>query len=517
MRTAGRTAKVMRNRFGNAEQFERAVLAFVEQHGMFSACPSVGVAVSGGADSVCLLLSLAALQPLLGCKLEVLHINHGLRGADSDADEQFVQELADSMALPIRCHRIAAGAAPETGIEEWARHERQTFFLALLEKGAVSRIATAHHRTDQAETVLFRLLRGAGSHGLGGIEPLTPHGLARPLLSHGSDEIRHYLSVRGAKWREDATNTDLRFSRNALRHHWIPALTKAWNPQLESLLAGTAEQLRAESAYLQQQAEAESARLFRQGIYGWEANVAEFGALAIALQRRVILHAAHYARAGESSTGDSGSQTDLHSGAPVVDSGGAGPALSFHSVEVIRELFTRPRGHGRFVAARRIFERSGALVRISLQHEEITALCKAAAVEVGEPGQFGVLGSRRRIEVRYLAGLETDISLVGDAKCGYTEGWSLLRSSRVRFPLQLRYWRNGDQLQPVGCESNRKIKQLFQRRGVPVWRRSQELVLEMEGVVIWSSSFGAAAECCERELRPGILAVRVLESNFPEI
>ena len=143
---------------------------------MFAPGQRVGVAVSGGADSVCLLMVLRELAPSLGLTLTVLHLNHQLRGADSDADERYVGELASQYGFEVRSARAdVLTIAFETGdnLEQAARRVRREFFLDFLRRGVLDRVALGHTRSDQAETVLFRFLRGAGTAGLAGMRPLT--------------------------------------------------------------------------------------------------------------------------------------------------------------------------------------------------------------------------------------------------------------------------------------------------------------------------------------------------------
>lgn len=490
----------MGKRFREPEEFERAVAAFIGQHQMLPTGTVAGVAVSGGADSVCLLLALHALRSRLGCSLRVLHVNHGLRGAAADADEAFVAELAASLCLPFESHRLSAAEAPQSGVETWARNGRMAFFRDCLATGAVHRVATAHHRGDQAETVLFRLLRGAGSHGLGGIAPVSPAGIVRPLLSQSRESILSYLRQRGASWRTDTSNADTRFARNALRHKWIPALAAEWNPQLEALLSATADQLREESALLNDLAAEQFRTLFRAGPYGWEASRELLAALPVALQRRVVLQAASTAAADlRENAGKSLTGLDI--------------SLDFQHVETIRHLFTAPKAHGSHLLHGLRFERSGAFVRVTGEFPPDAAERKPMPVPEGRAGYFGPQGAPRRLEIRYLTGSQTDKPLDRDPNSGYTDGWSFLEFIRLRFPLTLRQWREGDAYQPAGARSKRKLKQFFQRRGIPQWKRRDELILEAEGEVIWSSSFGVSAAWLATERGAKVMALRVVESG----
>jgi tRNA(Ile)-lysidine synthase len=220
------------------------------------------VAISGGADSVALLLTLHAANSTgrdsLGVGLSAVHINHNLRGEESNADQQFVEDLCISLDILLHLHhadvpgRIAqtrADGDPET-IEEAARNVRYDFFTTILASGHADTILTAHTLDDQAETVLMKLLRGAWTEGLSAIHPIVtlPKGkILRPFLQTRRAEIEAFLKQAGQTWREDSTNTDTAFTRNKIRHELLPQL-RTFNPNLDQTLANLAELAREEEA-----------------------------------------------------------------------------------------------------------------------------------------------------------------------------------------------------------------------------------------------------------------------------
>jgi tRNA(Ile)-lysidine synthase len=146
---------------------------------MFRRGQTVGVAVSGGADSVCLLHALAELAPRWDIRLHALHLNHRLRGDESEQDAEFVRGLATRLGLPVTVQEADVGASSDN-LEQAARDARRAFFHQTIAQGTVDRVAVGHTRDDQAETVLFRFLRGSGTAGLAGIRPVTTEGLVRP-------------------------------------------------------------------------------------------------------------------------------------------------------------------------------------------------------------------------------------------------------------------------------------------------------------------------------------------------
>ena len=228
----------------------------IERYGMFRPRQRAGVAVSGGADSVCLLEVLRELARRWELRLSVLHLDHGLRGEESREDAEFVRALASGMELPFILERAELGSAAGN-LEEAAREARLRFFREQIAAGAVDSVALGHTRSDQAETVLFRFLRGAGTAGLAGIRPVTGDGIVRPLLDVTRAETEAFLRARGIAWREDSTNASARFARNRIRHSLLPQLAREWNPALEETLAKTADWALAEEAYWKE----ETARL----------------------------------------------------------------------------------------------------------------------------------------------------------------------------------------------------------------------------------------------------------------
>jgi tRNA(Ile)-lysidine synthase len=257
------------------------------------------VAVSGGADSVALLVGLVEEKAALGIGVSAAHVQHGLRGVEADGDEVFVRELCGRMGVPLTVFRVdTAGrqAAEGEGVEEAARELRYAALRGLMERGEADVVATAHTLDDQAETVVMKLLRGAWVEGLGGISPevqgsgdgaASEAGLStalrsgrddtfgmgagekqilrfakddklegggfggrivRPLLRVRRREVEAFLRERGLGWREDASNADVSLTRNRVRHELMPML-RSFNPAVDEMLANVAELARDDQAY----------------------------------------------------------------------------------------------------------------------------------------------------------------------------------------------------------------------------------------------------------------------------
>src|SRR5271165_4355633 len=242
------------------------VLRYICESGLMRAGDRVGVAVSGGADSVALLRVLLELRAELGIVLAVAHFNHGLRAEESEADQAFVTDLAHHHGLEffagrgdVREHALNS----KLSIEAAGRELRYEWFARLAEEQRFDSVATGHTLDDQAETVLLKFLRGAGTRGRAGIYPQMFRGaerkirFVRPLLSVTRDEVEAYLTSLGQEWREDESNLDRRFARNRVRHELLPLLERKYNPNLRRVLSDMAEVSRAEEEYWHQLVERE--------------------------------------------------------------------------------------------------------------------------------------------------------------------------------------------------------------------------------------------------------------------
>ena len=206
----------------------------------------IGLAVSGGADSVALLVLMAALQESHGFRAEVLHVDHGLR-PDSAEDAHFVKSLAESFAIPFHALRTRVRRRRGESVEMAARRVRLEYFSTMTRRLKLDAIATGHHADDVAETFLLRLARGSGPDGLAGLKRVSHvDGVTfiRPLLDVRDADLRRYLKARGIPWREDSTNADTSIPRNNVRHVVLPFLREHLDPHLTEHICKSASILR---------------------------------------------------------------------------------------------------------------------------------------------------------------------------------------------------------------------------------------------------------------------------------
>lgn len=225
----------------------------VNASGLFQAGERVGVAVSGGVDSVCLLHALHSLTDLR-LELTVCHIDHGLR-AESGRDAEFVRRLAADLGLPFVLRSVNAGALARErrlSLEMAARELRYAELRRIADSLGLNKIALGHHCDDQVETILMRILRGTGLEGLSGMGASRENGLfVRPLLAADRAGIAAYAREHGLAWVEDATNQETDFLRNRIRHNLLPLLRADYNPNVDRALLDLASLAGEALAYLQ--------------------------------------------------------------------------------------------------------------------------------------------------------------------------------------------------------------------------------------------------------------------------
>lgn len=232
------------------------VRRYIEQHHMILEQDKIVIGVSGGADSVCLLFMLMEICRRYACSLFVVHVNHGLRGADAERDAEFVRGICEQYELPFYLYEEDVSAyAKQHGLtlEEAGREIRYQAFEEVRIQTGAAKIAVAHHKDDQAETVLFRLFRGSGIKGLGGILPVRDH-IIRPLLCLDRQEIEQHLEERGLPYCTDETNAGNHYTRNIIRNRLLPMIEEEIQERAAAHIADTAELMQEAEQYIYGQA-----------------------------------------------------------------------------------------------------------------------------------------------------------------------------------------------------------------------------------------------------------------------
>ncbi len=451
------------------ETLTERVAGIIPRYSMVSPGDRVGVAVSGGADSVVLLHILHGLSERLQIELFVLHLNHRLRGAESDEDEEFVRRLAESLRLPVAVEHAQLGGG---NLEQGARIARQEFFGRAMERHALNKVALGHTRSDQAETVLFRLLRGSGLSGLAGMRPMTRNGLIRPLLTTSRDEVRRWAATAGIDWREDSSNADLGFARNRLRQQTLPTLAEGFNPNLEGVLAGTAELAQAEEEYWFQHIEPIYRQITKRTHLGSILHIPDLRALHLAEQRRLIRRA-------------------------LVDVRGDLRSLDLAHVEAILGLCASEQGHDRVIvpgvdALRSYNKLLLALPRTLNSQPRHYHLELKLGEECQLPYDAGsIYVNWENTAADFCANFKEEQEFTVEVAHLSPPA---LRGQETVPSLCVRNWEPGDELQRPGHTGADKIKSLFQQHRVLLWERRHWPVVMSGEEIVWVRRFGSAAK-----------------------
>ena len=392
------------------------------------------------------LLDLREFYP--GTEVVVSHVNHGLRGGESDEDAEFVREAAERLGFPFECVRAdTEGFRKKHGLslEDAARELRYRFFNEILAKHSAQRIATAHTLNDQAETVIMRFIRGSGSQGLAGIRPLSGN-IIRPLINVTKLEAREYLQSKSVSWREDSTNSSDEFLRNRVRNELIPLL-ESYNPAVEQVLSRVAAVCATEADFISAEADKrfrKIARVMAEGVFGdTEKLLGEPQAIRLSVMRKSIL-----AVKGDL---NSVSAKHLFSIDEVLRSGESSAEVNLPGGVVFHM------GHGVFFFAR----------------EE--NFLEFPTTEIRSHGTHRV---SRDLEVT--VELTDDVSLWGAAEVGY------FAPEKVSFPLTLRSFSDGDRFVPLGMRGAKKLKDFFIDEKIPRFLRKKVPVFETRDGIIWA-------------------------------
>lgn len=415
------------------------------------------IACSGGADSVVLLDSLYQLRTVYDLDLQVAHINHGLRGTESDGDEAFVIDLARRYDISCTVRRFDTAEIEEihaNNLEESAR----TLRYRKLEHTAVeldcSFIATGHTRSDQAETVLHRIVRSTGLTGLAGILPLRTDlsiPVIRPLLFAGREQIIRYAQENQLSYRQDAMNADLRFTRVRIRRQLLPLLRKNFNPQIEEALNHLASLAQDDEAFWQSYVENLRLRV-GEATEGSPADRRRFLHLTCAEQSRLIRR-----------------YCSLHGIEPT-----------WLQIESVLSLLRseRPQSETHLSADFRFYRRyDDFYLAPPLDLHEPTP-----EYTIRIPGITGIPDMQIRVEtvivpanVHHIKPLET-----------HTAEFD---ADKVRHPIVIRTRREGDVIRPLGMDGTKRIKKIFQEKRVPLENRERIPLLCFDEDIAWIAGF----------------------------
>jgi tRNA(Ile)-lysidine synthase len=456
--------------------------------GLFRAGERVGVAVSGGADSVALLRLLVDLRKQLGVVLSVAHFNHKLRGSDAEKDERFVAKLAAKYGLVFHAGQLDVGARAKrdkTNLEDTGRRARYEFFERLVQSGHLDKVAVAHTADDQAETVLAHIFRGTGLAGLGGIHPEVGH-VVRPLLGVRRSELRAYLRSKKQKWREDATNRDTAKMRARIRKRLLPLLEKQFQSAVVEHLATLAELAREDESFLERLVDGRLREFVKQGTSPARIPVSELFGVETEFTTEGTDDAERTAK------------RDLGMSRRMVRQivkqvKPRGGQLNAEHVRAILNLAANGENG-------KCLELPGG-VRVRREHDSLVFGVASGLAESKKhkPLEFERVidkaGLKAAIDVPEISCVFRFRVIDWPAKRGDTiEKGFVLDCDALQSPLTLRNWRPGDKFRPCGHRSEHKLKRLLSKKRMSRWEREGWPVLTSGGTVVWTRGFPVAAE-----------------------
>ena len=444
------------------------------------------LAVSGGADSIAMMHAMVMLQRAgIGISsLHVAHLNHQLRGAESNEDAGFVQQQAHETGLTATIESVdVAGAAKEKGesIEEAARGERYRFFLDTARKMGCQAVATAHTSDDNVETVLHRILRGTAMRGLAGIPPVRELGkdgegkpirIVRPLLEHARCQVEGFLAEQGLTHRHDQSNLSREYTRNRIRHDLLPLLREQYNPNIDDVLASLGRTARWLQEALREDVATEMCELVQAESQGrLIINAAKIASFTRIQQAEILLQVLARMEVGQQRIG-------------------------FKHITAVLDLLREQRGAVQ-LPGRLTIKREGE--NLILLQREIDSHNKTP-LPTGEmrllvPGETELPGGHiimeteksepvplRRVEVQCLDRGQEYLQTFREQK---TRKKEIIDAETVRGTLMVRPWRTGDRFAPLGAGGSKTVGDFLADSKVPQGHRRRMAILCDDEGIVW--------------------------------
>lgn len=466
------------------------VLRTIERERLAPAGARVIVALSGGADSVALLLILHELHAAGEFALAgAAHLNHLLRGRDADEDEAFCAALADRLNVPFVSDRVDVrrlARQQKRSLEDAARRARYAFLERAADRLGAGVIAVGHTRDDQAETFLLRLIRGAGTRGLGAIRPRAGR-IVRPLIDVERADLRSYLRSRGEPHREDPSNADVSIPRNRVRHEVLPLLQSRFSPAITDVLARAAALARQDEDFLQRE--------------------------AIELASRIVLPV-------EGTSGE----------AVRIDAAGLGAAPPALSSRVAHDVLSRLAGSRpiSFDHVQRLLALAAGSARggVSLpggravRVGDVIMLRPGRAEKPHEPNRFAFLlsipGEVQSAAHGWAIAAERLPGLSGAAALAARGQEVAVAADAVVAPLAVRNRREGDRFRPLGAPGARKLQDFLVDRKVPRPERDAlPLVVDGRDRIVWVVGHSVAEGFRVRDRSQGVILLKVKRLGGP--
>jgi tRNA(Ile)-lysidine synthase len=438
------------------------VRKYIDAWNMLSRGDRVVVGISGGPDSVVLLHVLMELREPLGIVVFGAHVNHGLRGEAAKGDSDFAEGLCREWGIPFflkEANIPALSRAKRISEEEAGRIVRYDFFHEVMEKVNGNRIATAHHKNDQAETILHNILRGTGMQGLSGIKPVRDDCLIRPLLDITRSEIESYLQEHGLPYRIDATNEESVYTRNRIRNELIPVLVRDYNPNIVDGLAKLGSMIREEDDFLTRYCSSLYREFSVQGPDYVDIGLEQFLSCHTAVQKRLARMALSQVRGDLNGVGHNHIEAIVQLAAQS----------STGSMTIIPGSTGTPPIHveKRYECLR--FRKPGCLEAIA-----------PFDVSLPVPGQVLLKDLNMQVTAEKLHGKN---GFTFSSECIYID------EKAVKGDLHIRQRKDGDRFKPFGMKGSKKLKDYFIDRKVPREERDRIPLLVDEDNIIWVVGF----------------------------
>ncbi len=437
----------------------RIIKKTIEEYNLIEKNDIVLVGLSGGADSVCLTHALYCLKYELGIKLYTAHLNHGIRGAEAERDEEFAKNFSER--LGIECfvkHADIPFEAKKSGRSEEAegRLARYSFFETLCREKNITKIATAHNKNDNAETLLMNFMRGSSLGGLSGI-PFKRGNIVRPLINVQRDEIEQYCRVNNLEYVTDSTNLADDYTRNKIRHTFIPLIQNEFNSNFMTTVTENASLIKDDSEYLANTAE----KLYKENVKNNSIDCTSLLKMHMSMQRRVVrlMLKNAYGTLGDipsKYTEDILSLAEKESG---------------KSINLLGDVTARNE-YGKLIIEKKITE------------------CEPFSYEIQVGTTIPIPELNCTAEAEYTDKKENDGAIYLSCPSG-EENKIIIRSRKA-----------GDKFSPVGMSGTKKVKQYFIDKKIPRDKRQLVPIIEIDGCI---ASVGDRADkkfmFCEKGIR----------------
>jgi len=465
-----------------SDKFENKLLGFINANDLFEKIDRVLLAVSGGADSVAMTHVLCRLRQAgrLHCDFVVAHINHGLRGGDSDGDEVFVKAMARQLEMPVVAVSVPVNQYVKenrVSIETAGRILRLKALARIMQQNGCQCVVTAHHKDDLAETIIHRLMRGTGFRGLCGIWPVSEvyeAEFVRPMLGVLRHEIIQYCIDNNLTWRDDASNRDIHFTRNRIRHRLLPALNN--DAVIEQL-----SELSYKSRRFLLRTEKHAQAIFAEGKLD--------GA-----KKEFLL------------------EQDILQNCPpwvfyetmrlvLIELGVGLRRFKKEHFNAIRKLFNEKKAKGQYPGGVDVFIDKN-VVRIRRKDELDTLPQESVVLQTGQTIQFGPW----KISCRLLKRGEADIEQFLKTKDAFVEWFD---ADKITGPIEIRCRKEGDRFWPIGAKGQKKIGRFLMDAGLDTTTKQNAFIISDDKNILWLAPIRMSELAKVTEAKNDIMEIRI--------